>query len=619
MSGLAILYQSGSFPQEREKVFRSLLNHTTRFKQLDALPVVIEGKFCTGAKLDGLPSLHRGIVRDELSGSWLMAVGTVVALEGNNHPQILLERLLKEYLEKGTKALDLYDGHFALAIYNGMEDSLSIISDPMGLFAIYYAQYSGDRVLVSSSALAIASQLNSKPDELNIECFLRTGRLHGDQTLWQDVRRVKPATALIITPHGVLEKEYWSLKFDEEIFTLGMKDALELADEKICRIFEKFIDREGKVWADLTGGFDTRVTSMYLSKKAYPFTAYCVGPAGHPDVEISKLVSQEMGWEYRHMPLPDNWVDEKCRWFDVALGKGDGNLSVFQLAETLRGQQERSKLFKVHVTGGGVDEWRYHIYASNVFIPSKSTKVNFNYILDTRILYNIPFWVMKSDRTGEVRLELTKLLLNLTSNFSNYSSIIQTDVIFRRYQRPVHTGAYTSAESGILRGLTPFCSKELEVFGMSLNHLWRIEYHVEFVRNLIEKNNFRLSRIKTALGGPAMPIRLSNFFQFSDLWKYLINHFEEKATRKLSGKSIKFFPAQNELKNPLTAARLGWINMVTSEKLFEPSQMHSSAFYKMPELLNLWDHFASESGQTREFLDRVITVEMALRAVGSSL
>lgn len=617
MAGFAVLFQDSSSEPERKDSFLKLLQQTTRFKQLDEPSAVIEGRFCTAAKIDAPSSLHRGIVRDERSGSWLMAAGTVVALEGNNDPHELLVDLLKGYIDCGIEALERYDGHFGLIIYNGRENSLSIISDPMGLFAIYYA-HRGQQVFVSTSALAVACQVGSKADALTIECFLRTGRLYGEKTLWEDVRRVRPATALIITPHEVLEKEYWSLRFDEEISNLGMKDALELADKKISGIFEKFIGREGKVWADLTGGFDTRVTSMYLAKNGFPFTAYCVGPAGHPDVEISKLICQEMGWDYRHMPLPDHWLDEKYSWFDAALGKGDGSLSVFQLAETLQGQQERSNLYKVHVTGGGVDEWRYHNYSSNTILPSTSTIVNYSHILDTRIIYVTPQRVMNSDRTAEVRSALTEYLSNLVSDFSNHSSIIQTDVIFRRYRHPIHIGAYLSAESGILRALTPFCSKDLEVFGMSLNHYWRLKYHFGFVRNLIENNNIRLSHMKTAWGGPAMPIRFSNIFRFVDLWQHLIDHFAKKATRKL-GRTKRILTAQDELTNSLSAERIGWLNWVASEKLFEPSQMRSGALYKMPELINLWSHFATESGYTKEFLDRVVTVEMAMRATGASV
>ena len=51
--------------------------------------------------------------------------------------------------------------HFALVIYNGWEDSLSIVSDPMGLFAIYYGRQ-GDQIYISTSALAVARQVRSK-------------------------------------------------------------------------------------------------------------------------------------------------------------------------------------------------------------------------------------------------------------------------------------------------------------------------------------------------------------------------------------------------------------------------------------------------------------------------
>ena len=69
-----------------------------------------------------------------------MAAGTVVALKVVTIPLRYSSELLLDFLDNGTSALDRYDGHFAMAIYNGRESSLSIISDPLGIFAIYYAR-----------------------------------------------------------------------------------------------------------------------------------------------------------------------------------------------------------------------------------------------------------------------------------------------------------------------------------------------------------------------------------------------------------------------------------------------------------------------------------------------
>ena len=255
MAGFAALFETKTSPQERDSDFQSLLELTARFKGLELPDERAIGRSCIAAKLDALSSLHRGIARDEQSGSWLIAAGTLVSLKGNPTNNSMTT-LLQGYVKNGIAALQSWDGHFGLVIYNGIDDSLSVISDAMGLFTIFYGRH-GRQILISTSALAVARQLCSRPDPLMLECFLRTGKQHGEKTLWQDVKQLLPATAVKISEGQIQTEEYWAPVIDEKLAHLPLGETLEQAEEVITRTFEKALRREGKVWADLTGGFDT--------------------------------------------------------------------------------------------------------------------------------------------------------------------------------------------------------------------------------------------------------------------------------------------------------------------------------------------------------------------------
>ena len=416
MAGFVALYEMGSSPQKQEENFQKLVDFTTQFKDLKNPYATVLGVNYSAAKLDTPASLHRGVLFDELSGSWVLAAGTVVALEGNNDPETLLKDLLVGYLDYGVKVLDRYDGHFGLVIYNTKDQSLSIISDPLGLFTIFYSQ-NGRQVLISNSALAIAHLEKSKPDSLVIECFLRAGRVHGEKTLWQGVKRVRPSTLIKITPEKFEEFEYWKPRIDSNIASLSLNGALEMADEKIKNLYKKIFTREENIWADLTGGFDTRVTTMYLAKMGFPFTAYCFGQIWHPDVMISKEIFQKLGWQYLNISLPDNWEHEQISLLGKAIRYGDGQLNVIQLASTLRILNHNSLIDNVHVAGGGVDEWRFHVFGSKIFIPTKNTQINYEDIINSRIVYNIPMSVMRSNRSLEVSKEIMDHLIDFNKVF----------------------------------------------------------------------------------------------------------------------------------------------------------------------------------------------------------
>lgn len=290
MAGFAALIAPGVASQALEFDFQHLLCLTAQYKQLAIPDTKAFGRDCLAAKLDSPATIHPGIIHDDQSGSWLMATGTVVALEGDNDPTVLLRRLLQDYIVNGVKALNAYDGHFALVIYNGHEENLSIASDPIGLFSIFYGQR-GSRIFISSSALAVARQIKSSPDVLAAEHFLRMGRLDADRTLWQDVKRLLAGRVLKITNGRVEEIEYWSPAVNPSISRLSMNDALDQAVDQFSQTISCSLQREGKVWVDLTGGFDTRLVATLIDKTQLPFITYCMGPEDSPDVFLSEKIS----------------------------------------------------------------------------------------------------------------------------------------------------------------------------------------------------------------------------------------------------------------------------------------------------------------------------------------
>ena len=618
MSGFAILVQSDSSAQGQDSVFQSFLQLVAEFKRLNLPAEQAVGRHCTAAKLDSPSSLHRGITRDEATGSWLFAAGTLVCLTDEHGSGPVLEVLLRDYLENGAEALERYDGHFVLVIYDGREESLSVISDPMGFFSIFHGSQ-GHQTFIATSALAVARQICSKPDSLTIECFLRAGTVHGDKTLWRDVRRIPPATVLKITHDKVEESEYWAPAIDETVANSSFNEALEQAVDMLSRTFRRFLQREGKVWADLTGGFDTRLTTMFMAKVGIPFIAYCVGPDDHLDVKVSRLISQEMGWEYRHMPLPDDWEQKQCVWCETALHKGDACLNVTQLGGVLWGHWQRVSISKAHVFGAGGDEWREPpCWKTDLFSIGRPT-VNYDYFLDSMIFSPIPLSVLSKDRTKEAREELKQHFSRLTSGHAGLPNTVQAYHIFIRHRYPTHGGAYLSAAAGVVRSLAPFCFKEPVNFGFSLKYRWRLNYHHRFVRALLEKENPRLANIMTDKGGPAIPMRVTNVHKFWPLWKPIFNRNVGKISRKIFGKPITLWPQSDYAAYPLPAWRKAWLSFAVAEGLLKPSDMRSGALYNASGLQTLVSQAGTQDFKYGEFLDRIITVEMAMRAVGTSV
>jgi len=614
MAGFAALFEPDSSEQEREYKFNLLLETTARFKGLEIPSQRAQGNNCTAAKLDAASSLHCGIVHDEKSESWLIAAGTVINIDSDHQLLPLLERLLLNFLKIGIRALDNYDGHFALIIYNGYEKTVSVISDPLGLFSIYY-WIDGNKIFISSSALAIAILSNSKPDRNSLEAFLLCGRLDGDRTLWGKVKRLVAATELRITRTKIQVLEYWSPSVDKNISNLSFDDALISGIDTLTNITKIAFRDQGLVWADLTGGFDTRLITTFLYKVGIPFKTYCVGSADSKDVEISYMISQMMGWNYRNINLPESRIINNNNWFAKAIGMGNGHISILNLVRALIGHEEKTNFSRVIASGIGGENLRGYYYLGEGINLGRTTEVNLEHLMDHIFSPTLLKGLLRENRVHEIRSELSLFSEKLFEKYRDYPNTVKLDR-FEVYRDAGHGGAYLSSSSGIIRSINPLCFKQIVDFSLSINYQWKLPIHHRMIRSILERENKILASIPTTTFGLAYPIKVGNLFHFMPLW---IN-FLKKADNKVRS----FYYDKVLVNKPPTIRyeKLEWysplLEFANQNKLLALTEMHTQDLYNQRALENLIAPKNGISSLQGEILDRIITLEMTMRATGTT-
>jgi hypothetical protein len=323
-----------------------------------------------------------------------------------------------------------------------------------------------------------------------------------------------------------------------------------------------------------------------------------------------------MNWNYVNTQLPEQWGPDQYDWFKTALGCGDSRASVLRLAITLRGFKDRNSTIKTNVMGIGGENWRgfsWQIEKGNI---GKTSKLNYEALIDNKISPAFPVAVMRYDRTQEVKQELSDFIQQLCSKYSQLPNNVQIDR-FEISRDANHGGAYLSTVTAIERSLAPLCFKAPVNFAFSLNYLWKYPRHHTFVRALLERENERLANLDTTTGGPAIPIRITNVHRFWPLWKEITNRAIEIGSKKILGKTMQIWPQPHSPGYPLAAWRESFYAYAHSEGLIRYDKMISSGLYNPQEFKAFVEHATQSQHQTSEFLDRVISVEMAMRAVGS--
>jgi asparagine synthetase B (glutamine-hydrolysing) len=588
------------------------------FKRLPQPTEYVSGVHCAAAKLDGPSTVHYGVVRDDRTGSWLMAAGTVVDLTGVVSPDSGLAHLLEAYVARGLPALDEIDGQFALIIYDGVEESLSVITDGLGQFSIFYGSV-GKRTYIASSSLAVAKQIESPPDVASVESFLRLGFLYGSRTLWQGVRRLNPGMLLKITPTSTTETQYWRPTVDEAISTLSLNDACDRALQMLTDTYRSMLQHERLVWADFSGGFDSRLTTMMLARQDIPFIAYSFGPEGHPDVTIPRQICEMMGWDYRHITLPDEWGADLYSWFARALEKSDGHLSALTTAIVLRQHAQKAPTSRVHILGLGGEDFRGYYYSGELFRIGRRQEVNLDRLFIRLFSHPVPTFALRQDLGPTVEQDMRSYIEWLFAPYAEHPNSVKLDV-YNMSEHLTHGGAFMSTAAGIMRGLTPLSFKAPTNLALSLNYRLKLPRHQRFVRELQERLNPLVANVETTAGGPAVPMRMSNVRSFGPFWGDLLNNVSQRFSRRLLGRVITPFPKKAGYpRYPLPSWRDAWLTFARLERLLDPAHMHSAALYDTAGLHTLVAQAGQQGFQYGSFLDHMITVEMATRAVGTHI
>jgi hypothetical protein len=587
---------------------QSFMEGVARYKSLDQTVTPASGEKIVAAKLDSPASLHEGLTFDPDTGSWLIGAGSLiygdVSSDGN------LNSLLRDFLQNGESVLSECDGVFSAVIYNGLTKAISVITDPFGYFSVFYG-IKGGLAFVATSALAVVEMTQSEPDETGVNCFLLTGKVLGDTTLWQDVKRMRAARVYKFVGGGVRESVYWEPAVDEKITKLSFSDSVESSMEVCKRAFKRNLSNEKKVWADLTGGFDTRLMAMILDHSGIPFKANCVGPHGHPDVKIAHVIAEKMGWEFEHFDLPESWPQECHENFPEALGRGDAHINLFLLTKTLWVHKQEQKQYKTLLSGFGGELWRGPIWWPERGNLGKSTFVHYDrqiWSLMHPVANNV--FIQRVD--GRVREEIIKQFRKVGELDSHLLNTVKLDKIWT-YRETGHVGAWVSAASGLLRVIPALFSKDIVNHVISLNCRFKVRNRIG--RHMLATYNPALAKIDMEGRRMVEPLGIKNFVR-------LIPHhavFSKRMLNKLSevvfGRTL--LPHERQIKFSSLELRRNILKHIELEKLLDPSRMRSGNLYRSDQLRYLLEQAATKGFRYEEFLGRILTLEMAMRAVGS--
>lgn len=250
-------------------------------------------------------------VANSSSGKLLAFHGIVApcSLPDGNQDSPVPERLLIAFETDGIDAITNLNGHFAVVLWDETEQSLTVVTDPLGTERIY-AWRAGDRLLIASQIKAIAVHPDFDPaiDEAGLVQLVRCGHLIDKHTLFRDVELLPHGTITTWTATGRTDNRYWLPPFsDGHTATMSDDDYADELARLAVQAHQRLVPRGSTIL--LSAGYDSRTIACAGTRAlgSDAMNALTLGADDTNDVVYSKRIAQQLGIAHRSAPIPEDF------------------------------------------------------------------------------------------------------------------------------------------------------------------------------------------------------------------------------------------------------------------------------------------------------------------------
>jgi hypothetical protein len=494
-------------------------------------------------------------------------------------------------------------GQFSLVRLHADRGTVILATDSLGMKPLFVAM-SGSSTYASTSALVLARHLGSAPSQLGCETFLHCGFQFGRITPWEGIERMRPAQRVEFSPAGRRTEHYWQPPREAAVAELPLEEAAQLCIERGVQCLRDL--PEEKPWADLTGGFDSRLLALLASRAGLDFTANTVGSEAEEDVRLARRVAATAGWPWVRFGLPGDWRDRLPALTDEALVWGDGHLDALDLAAVMQAHREKSSAATTLLNGGGGEEFRDHPWGHELFAAGRSSRVDYERLLSWRIMLPVDLPPLRQNAAAAVGDAVRKELEWRAQPFTGQRNTFQDDILYA-YKMTGHSGAYQAAAGAWIDLEVPFFGRPLLSALMSVPPRHR-RFH-RLMREMMSRLDPAVAALPTETGGPAEPPRLQNLHRFAPYAWRRGRRFGHRVRARLPQYPDRPGGPAAEPE----AAKAALIGRLRAEGRLDHRTMRSASLYDRRGLAEMLGRaIRTPHGVDWEALGRVVTLELAL-------
>jgi asparagine synthase (glutamine-hydrolysing) len=266
------------------------------------------------------------------------------------------EVVLAAYAQWGEGCLNRFNGMYAFAIWDEVDQSLFCARDPLGIKPFYYRLAGGCFKFASEGqALTPPGERALNPEA--VYAFLLSMYVPGHLSIFAGVQKLLPGRLLRVRRTGSVEtKRFWSLD-TSKVLDLLPADAANLLQAKLDGAVAAQLRSDVPVGALLSGGFDSGMVVASAARCSVPLHTYSAGFDDQRQVDelpIARSMAQRYGTIHRERRIR---TDEVLPLLERAIGAMSEPVADSAIVPTFcLSQMAAEDGVKVLLSGTGGDE-----------------------------------------------------------------------------------------------------------------------------------------------------------------------------------------------------------------------------------------------------------------------
>ncbi len=275
------------------------------------------------------------------------------------------EVILKAYHAWGLDCVRRFKGMFAFALWERDSGRIVLARDRLGIKPLYYTEAPGlFRFASSLTALLASGEVDTALDPVGLHHFFSFhAAVPAPRTILRGVKKLEPATLLIIEPDGRQRRErYWSFKVGEQRpgdRRLGEQDWIEALTDAMTQAVERRRVADVPVGVLLSGGLDSSLLVGLLARlghediRTFSIGFDAVGGHAGDEFRYSDIVASTFATNHQQIRIPSDRALDALPGAIAAMSEPmvSHDAVAFYLLSS-----EVSKHVKVVQSGQGADE-----------------------------------------------------------------------------------------------------------------------------------------------------------------------------------------------------------------------------------------------------------------------